>query len=69
MINFVRSGFNCTLKELEIKYEISDVLNEIITDIEVWDRENSLISVLNDLQKVSFYFFFQWFMFFKLLFF
>ena len=40
------------MKEIEIRYEIADVLKEVVSDVEIWHNENALIDASNELQSV-----------------
>jgi hypothetical protein len=53
MNDFVIRGISGALDDIKCRYEISEVLKEVTLDIEVWDKENTLIATTNELLLVN----------------
>ena len=45
-------GIKSSIKDIEERYTIADILGEICTDIEIWDVKNALIDKSNELTMV-----------------
>ena len=50
--DFVLQSIDAAMKDLESKYEISEILKDIAYDIEVWDHQNALFAKINELNLV-----------------
>ena len=47
--DFVKASISSALLHIETKLEISEVLRDIVTDIDTWHRENLYVATFNDL--------------------
>lgn len=48
---FVISSISSALKHIEARYEVSEVLKELVTDVDVWHRENLYVDTFNELSE------------------